>query len=346
MTAPRYDEVCRALEAEPRRWLVTGAAGFIGAALVEKLLSLGQHVVGLDSFITGHRHNLDDVRAVVGDQAMRGFHFIEGDIRDLETCRRAMGEVDLVLHQAALGSVPRSIEDPIASHQANVDGFVNILRAADGAAVSRVVYASSSSVYGDHPGLPKVEEAIGEPLSPYAATKRIDEVYAAVWQRSFGLEVIGLRYFNVYGRRQDPNGPYAAVIPRWIAALAAGTPCVIFGDGSQSRDFCYVDNAVQANLLAAVGPAEATGEVYNVGVEGRTDLVQLFYMLRDRVAALRPQAAAARPEHAAPRPGDVQHSQASIDKIRQRLGYAATHTIDQGLTETVAWFVQTRDRRP
>ena len=335
----RYQEVCRELEARPRRWLVTGAAGFIGSALVEKLLSLGQHVVGLDSFITGHRANLEDVRAVVGEQAMRRFQLIEGDIRDLETCRRASGEVDLVLHQAALGSVPRSMEDPIASHQANVDGTVNVLVAAHGAGVKRVVYASSSSVYGDHPGLPKVEEAIGRPLSPYAATKRIDEVYADVWQRSFGLETIGLRYFNVYGRRQDPNGPYAAVIPRWIAALASGAPCVIFGDGTQSRDFCYVDNAVQANLLAALGPREATGAIYNVGLEGRTDLVQLFRMLRDRVAAFRPHAAGAEPQHAPPRPGDVQHSQASIDKIQQRLGYAASHGIDEGLTETVTWFL-------
>jgi UDP-N-acetylglucosamine 4-epimerase len=340
----RYQELCRTLEAEPRRWLVTGAAGFIGSALVEKLLALGQHVVGLDSFITGHRHNLDDVRAVVGDQAMRRFQLVEGDIRDLETCRRAMGEVDLVLHQAALGSVPRSIEDPIASHQCNVDGTVNVFCAAHGAGVRRVVYASSSSVYGDHPGLPKIEDAIGRPLSPYAATKRIDEVYADVWQRSFGLEVVGLRYFNVYGRRQDPQGPYAAVIPRWIAALAAGAPCVIFGDGSQSRDFCYVDNAVQANLLAATGPASATAEVYNVGLEGRTDLVQLFRMLRDRVAAFHPHAAATEPEFAAPRPGDVQHSQASVDKIRQQLGYQPTHGIEQGLTETVAWFVRGNDR--
>jgi len=336
----RYQEVCRRLAAEPRRWLVTGAAGFIGSALVEKLLALGQQVVGLDSFITGHRANLDDVRALVGDQAMGRFHFIEGDICDLETCRRASGEVDLVLHQAALGSVPRSIEDPIASHRANVDGFVNVLAAAHGAGVKRVVYASSSSVYGDHPGLPKVEDAIGQPLSPYAATKRIDEVYAAVWQRSFGLELVGLRYFNVYGRRQDPNGPYAAVIPRWIAALASGAPCVIFGDGSQSRDFCYVDNAVQANILAAVGASSATGEVYNVGLEGRTDLVQLFRMLRDRVATRRPAAAAAEPEFTPPRPGDVQHSQASIDKIQERLGYSATHGIDQGLTETVTWFLE------
>ncbi|HEU5061086.1 MAG TPA: SDR family oxidoreductase [Kofleriaceae bacterium] len=335
----RYHDICGELEARPRRWLVTGAAGFIGSALVEKLLALGQHVVGIDSFVTGRRANLDDVRATVGEQAMRRFQLIEGDIRDLETCRRASGEVDVVLHQAALGSVPRSIEDPIASHQANVDGTVNVLVAAHGAGIKRVVYASSSSVYGDHPGLPKVEEAIGRPLSPYAATKRIDEVYADVWQRSFGLETVGLRYFNVYGRRQDPEGPYAAVIPRWIAALASGSPCVIFGDGSQSRDFCYVDNAVQANILAAVGARDTTGEIYNVGLEGRTDLVQLFRMLRDRVAAFHPQAAGAEPTFAAPRPGDVQHSQASIDKIRQRLGYQPTHGIDEGLTETVSWFL-------
>jgi UDP-N-acetylglucosamine 4-epimerase len=338
--AGRYDDVGRDLTAAPRRWLVTGAAGFIGSALVEELLRLGQQVVGLDSFVTGHRSNLDDVRAVVGEEPWRRFHMIEGDIRDLETCRRAMAEVDLVLHQAALGSVPRSIEDPIASHQANVDGFVNLLVAAHGAGVRRVVYASSSSVYGDHPGLPKVEHAIGRPLSPYAATKLVDEIYAAVWQRCFGLEIIGLRYFNVFGRRQDPDGPYAAVIPRWMADLVAGRPCVIFGDGSQSRDFCYVDNAVQANLLAGVAPVEASGETYNVGLCDRTDLVQLFHMLKERVARHRPHAAAAAPEHAAPRPGDVQHSQAAIDKARERLGYEPAVTIDEGLTRTVDWFMR------
>ncbi len=240
------------LREAPQRWLVTGAAGFIGSALVEQLLRLGQEVVGIDNLVTGRRENLDDVRRGVGAEAAARFDFIEADIRDLEACRRAARGVHLCLHQAALGSVPRSVEDPLASHQANVNGFIHVLLAARDAGVRRVVYASSSSVYGDHPALPKVEDAIGAPLSPYAATKRVDEIYAGVWQRAYGLELIGLRYFNVFGRRQDPDGPYAAVIPRWIKRLAAGEPCVIYGDGSQSRDFCYVDNAVQANLLAAL----------------------------------------------------------------------------------------------
>ncbi len=326
----RYAELCRELEAAPRRWLVTGVAGFIGSALAEKLLGLGQHVVGLDSFVTGKRANLDDVRSAVGPDAARRFDFIEGDLRDLEACRRAARGVDVCLHQAALGSVPRSLEDPLSSHQSNVDGFVHLLLAAREAGIRRVVYASSSSVYGDHPALPK----------PYAATKRVDEIYAGVWQRAYGLELVGLRYFNVFGRRQDPDGPYAAVIPRWIARLAAGERCVIFGDGSQSRDFCYVDNAVQANLLAGTAPADtATGHIYNVGCAGRTSLVELHDMLRDRVAKQRPVAARAEPEHTQPRAGDVPHSQASIDKARKILQYEPTHEIAEGLTETVDWFL-------
>lgn len=335
----RYSEATRALEAAPRRWLVTGAAGFIGSALVEQLLRLGQEVVGLDNFATGRRENLDDLRSVLGTEAMARFEMIEGDIRDLDACRRAADGVQVVLHQAALGSVPRSIEDPLSSHAANVDGFIHVLAAARERRVERLVYASSSSVYGDHPGLPKVEDRTGRPMSPYAATKQIDEVYAGVWQRTYGIEVTGLRYFNVYGRRQDPDGPYAAVIPRWIDRLAGGQPCVIFGDGSQSRDFCYVDNAVQANLLAATAPGDTSGTVYNVGCGGRTTLVELYRMLRDRVAEALPPAASAEPEHAAPRPGDVPHSQASIEKARERLGYEPTHQIDEGLTETVRWFL-------
>lgn len=336
----RYDEVCRDLEEAPRRWLVTGAAGFIGSALVEKLLRLDQQVVGIDNFVTGRRENLEDVRRVVGADAARRFEFIEGDIRDLDACRRAMHEVDICLHQAALGSVPRSLEDPLSSHQTNVDGFIHVLLAAREASVQRFVYASSSSVYGDHPGLPKVEDAIGEPLSPYAATKRVDEIYAGVWQRAYGLELIGLRYFNVFGRRQDPNGQYAAVIPRWIARLAAGERCVIFGDGSQSRDFCYVENAVQANLLAAVTPdRSATGHIYNVGCGGRTTLLELHRLLRDQVALQRPVARGVEPEHAAPRAGDVPHSQASIEKAKKVLHYRPTHQIGEGLVETVGWFL-------
>ncbi|HTE52953.1 MAG TPA: SDR family oxidoreductase [Kofleriaceae bacterium] len=336
----QYDAVCRELQAAPQRWLVTGAAGFIGSALVEQLLRLGQAVVGLDSLVTGKRENLDDVRRAVGPAAARRFDFVEGDIRDLDACRRATRGAQLCLHQAALGSVPRSLEDPLSSHQSNVDGFIHVLLAAREAGVRRVVYASSSSVYGDNPALPKVEDQIGQPLSPYAATKRVDEIYAGVWQRAYGLELIGLRYFNVFGRRQDPDGQYAAVIPRWIARLAAGERCAIFGDGSQSRDFCYVDNAVQANLLAAsTEERSATGHIYNVGVGGRTTLLELHALLRERVAARRPAAQGSEPDHTDTRAGDVPHSQASIDKARKLLHYEPTHDIASGLTETVTWFL-------
>ena len=341
MTAANaYAELCRGLQGAPQRWLVTGAAGFIGSALVEQLLRLGQEVVGIDNLATGRKENLDDARRGVGPEAAARFDFIEADIRDLDACRRAARGVQLCLHQAALGSVPRSVEDPLSSHQANVDGFIHVLLAARDTGVRRVVYASSSSVYGDHPALPKVEDAIGAPLSPYAATKRVDEIYAGVWQRAYGLELIGLRYFNVFGRRQDPDGPYAAVIPRWIKRLAAGETCVIYGDGSQSRDFCYVDNAVQANLLAACAPdRSATGHIYNVGVGGRTTLLELHHLLRERVASHRPSARSSEPRHAEPRAGDVVHSQASIEKARKILHFEPTATIEEGLTATVDWFL-------
>jgi UDP-N-acetylglucosamine 4-epimerase len=331
-----------ALAASPRRWLVTGAAGFIGSALVEELLRLGQEVVGFDNFSTGKRANVDDVRAGAGEAASR-FRMIEGDLLDLAACRAACDGVDLVLHQAALGSVPRSVADPIATHMANVDGFLHIMIAARDAKVGRVVYASSSSVYGDHPALPKIEDQIGRPLSPYAATKRIDEVYGHIVQDVYGLETIGLRYFNIFGRRQDPDGVYAAVIPRWIARLARGERCVIFGDGQQSRDFCYVDNAVQANLLAAtVEDLEATNQVYNVGCRGRTSLVELHDRLRDLVARERPIARDLSPEHHAPRTGDVIHSQANIDKAERLLGFHPSHDIAAGLEPTVSWFLGQR----
>jgi UDP-N-acetylglucosamine 4-epimerase len=335
----RYDEVCADLVNIPRRWLVTGVAGFIGSALLEKLLDLGQTVVGVDNLITGHKKNLDDVLSINPDERLQ-FQFIEGDLRDLAVAKRACKDVDIVLHQAALGSVPRSIADPIASHQHNVDAFLNVLAAAREAGVKRVVYASSSSVYGDHPGLPKHEDRIGKPLSPYAATKRVDEVYAQVFQNCYGQELIGLRYFNVFGRRQDPNGPYAAVIPRWIAALLEYKPCVIFGDGSNSRDFCYLDNVVQANLLAATASSDVTGTVYNCGCDGRTDLKQLFTMIRDDLAKDVPSVATAEPVLEPPRPGDIPHSQAAIDKITAALGYEPTHQVAEGMAETVTWFAQ------
>ncbi|MEO8550906.1 MAG: SDR family oxidoreductase [Kofleriaceae bacterium] len=335
----RYDDVCADLVNSPRRWLVTGVAGFIGSALLERLLDLGQSVVGVDSFITGHQRNLDDVLSINPDEKLQ-FKFIEGDLRDPDVAKRACKDVDIVLHQAALGSVPRSIKDPIASHEHNVNGFLNVLNAAREAGVGRVVFASSSSVYGDHPGLPKVEDRVGKLLSPYAATKRTDEIYAQTFHEAYGLGTIGLRYFNVFGRRQDPDGVYAAVIPRWIAALVAGKPCVIFGDGSNSRDFCYVDNIVQANLLAGTANASTTGTVYNCGCNGRTDLVELFAMIRDNLAKDLPDLATAEPVFEGPRAGDIAHSQASIEKIQTALGYAPTHQVADGMTETVAWFAQ------
>jgi UDP-N-acetylglucosamine 4-epimerase len=335
----KYDDVCADLVNSPRRWLVTGVAGFIGSALLERLLDLGQSVVGVDNFITGHKRNIDDVLSINPDEKLQ-FKFIEGDLRDPEVAAKAVKNVDIVLHQAALGSVPRSIKDPIASHEHNVNGFLNVLNAAREAGVQRFVFASSSSVYGDHPGLPKVEDRTGRLLSPYAATKRTDEVYAQTFHEAYGLGTIGLRYFNVFGRRQDPDGVYAAVIPRWIASLVAGKPCVIFGDGSNSRDFCYIDNIVQANLLAATAKPEATGTVYNCGCNGRTDLKELFAMIRDNLAKDIPELATAEPVFEGPRSGDIAHSQASIEKISSTLGYAPTHQVADGMAETVAWFAQ------
>ncbi|MDQ3337194.1 MAG: SDR family oxidoreductase [Myxococcota bacterium] len=341
MKRTRYDEVCEDLVNSPRRWLITGVAGFIGSALLERLLDLGQSVVGVDSFLTGHKRNLEDVLAINPDQRLQ-FRFVEGDLRDPATAKEALKDgVDIILHQAALGSVPRSIKDPLASHQHNVDAFLNVLVAAKDARVGRVVYASSSSVYGDHPGLPKVEDRIGKPLSPYAVTKRCDEIYAQVFQDVYGMQLIGLRYFNVFGRRQDPDGPYAAVIPRWIASMMDGRPCVIFGDGTSSRDFCYVDNIVQANILAATATdPNATGQIYNCGCNGRTDLRQLFAMIREGLSKDMPEIASAEPAFEPPRAGDIPHSQASIDKISEALGYVPTHQVAGGMAETVAWFAQ------
>lgn len=336
----RYQELCQNLRRSPRRWLVTGAAGFIGSALVEKLLELGQTVVGVDNFVTGHQHNIDDVLSLHADR-VHLFTFVKGDVSDAEVCRRICEGADHVLHQAAIGSVPRSLDAPMESHIANVDGFLQLMLAARDARVRRVVYASSSAVYGDHPGLPKVEDEIGRALSPYAVTKRIDELYAAIMQDCYGLENIGLRYFNVFGRRQDPNGAYAAVIPRWIDHLLKGEPCPIFGDGEHTRDFCYVDNVVQANLLAAAtGDARVTNQVYNVGCNGRTSLNELFGHIRDSLAEIRPEVAGAGPQYADPRPGDVLHSQADISKICRMLGYEYTHDIAQGLRDTVRWFAR------
>jgi UDP-N-acetylglucosamine 4-epimerase len=335
----RYADLCEALVNEPRRWLVTGCAGFIGSALLERLLDLGQEVVGVDNFSSGHRRNLEHVLAIHPDQRLQ-FKLIEGDITDPGVCRAAVADVDVVLHQAAIGSVPRSIADPARYHATNVTGFVNLMLAVRDAGIKRFVYASSSSVYGDHPGLPKHEDQTGRPLSPYAATKRIDEIYADTFGRVYDLEVIGLRYFNVFGRRQDAAGQYAAVIPRWIGNLLADRPCAVFGDGSFSRDFCYVDNAVQANLLAAGAAATACGTVYNVAYGGRITLLDTFALIRDNMARFRPTVSSIEPVHEPPRFGDIPHSQASIERIRAALGYDPTHDVAAGMAETVAWFVE------
>ena len=324
----------------PTSWLVTGVAGFIGSNLLETLLRHGQEVVGIDNFATGNPSNLEDVRRSVDTAAWRRFRMIEGDICDLKTCRDACAGADYVLHQAALGSVPRSLADPVATNESNVKGFVNMLHAAKEAGVRRFVFASSSSVYGDHPALPKVEDQIGNCLSPYAVSKRVNELYAEVFSRCYGMECIGLRYFNVFGPRQDPNGAYAAVIPRWIAAMIEGKPVEINGDGETSRDFCYVANAVQANLLAAtVENSEAVNKLYNIAVGQRATLNQLFDLLRERLLPEFPQLAATEPHHRDFRPGDVRHSHADISRARALLGYEPTHRMEDGLDEALAWYV-------
>ena len=330
----------------PRRWLITGVAGFIGSALLEELLKRDQEVVGLDNFSTGKRENLEDVQTLVTPGQWARFRFHEADIRDLEACRRLCAGTDVVLHQAALGSVPRSIEDPILTNQSNIDGFLNMLLASRDQGVKRFVYAASSSTYGDHPGLPKVEDQIGRPLSPYAVTKFVNELYAEVFSRLYGMETIGLRYFNIYGRRQDPLGAYAAVIPQWIGALLRGKQPIINGDGSTSRDFCYVDNAVQANLRAALADeAEALNTVYNIACQRQTSLNDLLRIIKARLAEARPEIARIEPVYGPFRQGDVLHSLADITKARKLLGYDPLYHIEEGLKETVAWFLSRQRKR-
>jgi UDP-N-acetylglucosamine/UDP-N-acetylgalactosamine 4-epimerase len=327
------------LRARPRRWLVTGVAGFIASNLAQWLLEADQEVVGLDNFATGKRENLHEVRDLVGPDRWARFRFVEGDIAWPDVCREAVAGADVVLHQAALGSVPRSIEEPLASNAANVTGHLALLEAARQAGVRRFVYASSSSVYGDSPTLPKVEEDLGRPLSPYAVTKLADELYAAVYGHLHGMETVGLRYFNVFGPRQDPEGAYAAVIPKWIAAMLRGDEVQINGAGDISRDFCYVTNVVQANVLAAtVETPQALNQAYNVAAGRRTTLDELFGLLRDRLAVRHPRLAGSKPVYGAFRPGDVMHSLADIGKARRLLGYEPTHSIEQGLDESLGWY--------
>lgn len=323
-------------------WLVTGVAGFIGSNLLETLLKLNQRVTGLDNFSTGYQHNLDQVSGAVSSSAWSNFDFIEGDIRDLATCQKVCKNIDFVLHQAALGSVPRSIEDPILTNENNISGFVNVLVAARDAKVKRFVYAASSSTYGDQPDLPKVESVIGNPLSPYAVTKYVNELYADVFARCYNTQSIGLRYFNIFGPRQDPDGAYAAVIPQWIAALIKNKPLYINGDGETSRDFCYVENAVQANVLAALSTNDeaAINQVYNIAVNARTSLNQLYTMMRALLIDQFPHLQQHQPVYRDFRAGDVLHSQADISKASQLLGYLPTHQVDQGLKQAMQWYVR------
>ena len=337
----KYDQLETQLRQNPKTWLVTGVAGFIGSNLLETLLKLDQRVVGLDNFATGHQRNLDEVQSLVTTDQWANFHFVNGDIRKLQDCQKACAGVDYVLHQAALGSVPRSLADPITTSDTNISGFLNMLVAARDAKVQSFTYAASSSTYGDHPALPKVEENIGNPLSPYAVTKYVNELYANVFARSYGFKAVGLRYFNVFGPRQDPNGAYAAVIPKWTDALLKGEAVFINGDGETSRDFCFVANAVQANLLAASAPDQSKDEVYNVAVGDRTTLNQLFAALRD---ALQNDGVSPviQPNYRDFRAGDVRHSQADVGKAQRLLGYAPTHRIQDGIGVAMPWYVANR----
>jgi len=336
----RFEQIKAGLPAGTKTWLVTGVAGFIGSNLLESLLRLDQRVVGLDNFSTGKMNNLGEVEGTLSASQWQRFSFVEGDIRDLDTCRAACRGVSYVLHEAALGSVPRSIEDPINSNASNVTGFLNMLVAARDAGVKRFVYAASSSTYGDHPGLPKREETIGKPLSPYAVTKYVNELYADVFARTYGMETIGLRYFNVFGPRQDPEGAYAAVIPRWIRAMIRGDAVYINGTGETSRDFCFVENVIQMNLLAAVAAdPEAVNQVYNTAVNARTTLNELYDKLRDRLLPHFPHLRDAKPVYRDFRPGDVLHSQADIGKAARLLGYEPSHTIDAGLDAALPWYM-------
>ena len=334
-----YQELKGKLTGSREKWLVTGVGGFIGSNLLETLLKHEQSVVGFDNFATGKRANLEQVRGLVNPIQWGRFRFLEGDIRDLRACRAACAGTQYVLHQAALGSVPRSMEDPQSSHESNVDGFFNMLLAAREAGVKRFVYASSSAVYGDHPGLPKTEDKIGVPLSPYAATKLINEVYSQTFARAFGFQPIGLRYFNVFGPRQDPEGAYAAVIPKWVAALLKSQTVFINGDGETSRDFCYVENVVQANLLAAASPnPEALNQAYNIALGERTTLNQLFDMIQVALRKIRPALPEQKPVYRDFRAGDVRHSLADISRAKRLLGYEPTHRIQAGLDLAMQWY--------
>ena len=339
MTSTAYEKVQKILINEPKTWLITGVAGFIGSNLLETLLLLNQKVVGLDNFATGFQHNLDEVQGLVNEAQWQNFAFIEGDIRNLDDCESACQGVDYVLHQAALGSVPRSIADPINTNDTNISGYLNMLVAARDAKVSSFTYAASSSTYGDHPALPKVEDTIGNPLSPYAVTKYVNELYADVFARTYGFNTIGLRYFNIFGKRQTPNGAYAAVIPKWTAAMIQGDKVFVNGDGDTSRDFNFIENAVQANILAATAKSDTKNQVYNVAVGGLTTLNTLFTALKDSLSD-NGVSYSQDSVYQDFRAGDVRHSQADISKIQTRLGYEPQFDIIQGITKAMPWYVK------
>ncbi|WP_150299125.1 NAD-dependent epimerase/dehydratase family protein [Pseudomonas profundi] len=335
----RYEQLQQELPANPKTWLITGVAGFIGSNLLETLLKLDQRVIGLDNFATGYQRNLDEVQGLVSETQWQRFTFIEGDIRNLEDCHAACANADYVLHQAALGSVPRSINDPITTNSVNIDGFLNMLVAARDAKVQSFTYAASSSTYGDHPGLPKVEDTIGKPLSPYAVTKYVNELYADVFARTYGFNTIGLRYFNVFGQRQDPDGAYAAVIPKWTAAMIKGEDVYINGDGETSRDFCFIENTVQANLLAATTEQpDAVNQVYNVALGDRTTLNELFHAIKQALAQ-NGAVYAAQLLYRDFRAGDVRHSQADISKAGNLLGYQPGFQITEGIEIAMPWYI-------
>ncbi len=340
-----FERLLEKFDTEQKTWLITGNAGFIGSNLTEFLLNHNQKVVGLDNFSTGYQHNIDDVLASVGEKNAKNFTFIEGDIADFETCKRACESVDIVLHQAALGSVPRSIDDPITSNRSNITGFLNMITAAKDAGIKRFVYASSSSVYGDSKELPKVEERTGNVLSPYAAMKATNELYGSVFHKVYGMETLGLRYFNVFGRRQDPNGAYAAVIPKWVASMLKGEDVFINGDGETSRDFTYIDNVIQMNVLAGLTEnPEAFGEAFNVAVGGRNTLNELFNLIKDQLnkSAQKHQLSTInqQPIYRDFRPGDIRHSNADISKAKKIVGYEPTHDIYQGMEEAIEWYIE------
>lgn len=335
----RFKKIQQNLKENPRSWLITGCAGFIGSNILETLLNLGQTVTGLDNFSTGFQHNLEQVKEAMSPEAWQNFSFLEGDITHTDTCAAACKGQDYVLHQAALGSVPRSVTDPLTTNENNITGFLNMLTAARDAGVKRFVYAASSSTYGDHPTLPKKEENIGNPLSPYAVTKLVNELYARVFASTYGFKSIGLRYFNVFGRRQDPNGAYAAVIPLWFDSLIRKNTVYINGDGETSRDFCFIDNCVQANLLAATAEDDAADQIYNVAFGQRTTLNQLFLLIRDRVTATLPDRADVTAKYRDFRPGDVQHSLADISKARDLLGYNPQYSVEDGLDRAALWYM-------